>query len=210
MKEVEEFVQQYFIDNNIPLKLKFGQSTVLMAVYGSKVAKCDPSTVTSFSKKWFKDKPKRINIANYILKLHELKFCTKCKKLLNLDKFYKRENNRLRSHCSFCLSKARKIYYNNNREHTLKVCSDWAIKNPTKVTFKSAKYRAAKLQRTPSWADLEKIKEFYLNCPEGYHVDHIIPLQGKNISGLHVENNLQYLTAEENLRKGNKWPYNLK
>ena len=71
-----------------------------------------------------------------------------------------------------------------------------------------AKRRSAKLQRTPAWADLEAIKQFYLNCPEGYHVDHDVPLQGENISGLHVLNNLVYLTAEDNLKKGNKWPHN--
>ena len=71
-----------------------------------------------------------------------------------------------------------------------------------------AKRRSRKLQRTPAWADLEAIKQFYLNCPEGYHVDHDVPLQGENISGLHVLNNLVYLTAEDNLKKGNKWPHN--
>lgn len=61
------------------------------------------------------------------------------------------------------------------------------------------------IRRTPKWADLEAIKEYYKNCKEGYHVDHIIPLQGKLVSGLHVENNLQYLTAYDNLSKGNKF-----
>lgn len=67
------------------------------------------------------------------------------------------------------------------------------------------KRRAAKLKRTVSWANLDVIKEIYLNCPEGYHVDHIVPLQGINVSGLHVENNLQYLPASENISKSNKW-----
>ena len=49
-----------------------------------------------------------------------------------------------------------------------------------------------------------KIKLFYFNRPNGYEVDHIIPLCGKNVSGLHTFNNLQYLTSEENRLKNNK------
>ncbi len=73
---------------------------------------------------------------------------------------------------------------------------------------KVAKYKAAKLQRIPLWVDrehLKAIREFYKACPEGYEVDHMIPLQGETVSGLHVRENLQYLTAEENGRKANKW-----
>lgn len=58
-------------------------------------------------------------------------------------------------------------------------------------------------ERTPAWADLEAIYTFYKNCPEGHHVDHIVPLQGKLVSGLHVISNLQYLLASDNLRKSN-------
>lgn len=69
----------------------------------------------------------------------------------------------------------------------------------------SAKRRASKLQATPIWSEKEAIKQFYINCPDGYHVDHIIPLRGKTVSGLHVLSNLQYLTAHENLTKGNAY-----
>lgn len=69
-----------------------------------------------------------------------------------------------------------------------------------------ANRRALKLNATPKWANLDLIKEVYLNCPEGYHVDHIIPLKNKLVCGLHVENNLQYLPAVENIKKGNKIP----
>lgn len=71
--------------------------------------------------------------------------------------------------------------------------------------FQCAKRRAAIQHRTPPWADMRAIRDFYKNCPEGYHVDHIIPLNGENVSGLHVIENLQYLPAFDNMRKGNKW-----
>ena len=76
-----------------------------------------------------------------------------------------------------------------------------------KAYFRSANVRnsASKLNRVPKWVDLKAIKQFYYHCPEGYEVDHIVPLKGINVSGLHVLNNLQYLTKPDNVRKGNTW-----
>lgn len=84
----------------------------------------------------------------------------------------------------------------------------WRKNNLEHVNSLSAKRRASKLLALPSWARLKKIKEFYINCPKGMVVDHTIPLQGKDICGLHVENNLQYLTPLQNSEKSNKFtPY---
>lgn len=58
----------------------------------------------------------------------------------------------------------------------------------------------------PAWADTAAINAVYLKAQQtGMHVDHIIPLKGKTVSGLHVESNLQLLTPRENLRKRNKF-----
>ena len=75
-------------------------------------------------------------------------------------------------------------------------------------TFAATKYKLDKAKRTPKWANLEKIKKFYINCPDGYEVDHVIPLRGKLVSGFHVESNLQYLTKFQNGSKNNSYEVN--
>lgn len=82
--------------------------------------------------------------------------------------------------------------------------AEWRAKNPTKLRFYTAKHRASLLKATPPWANLEKIAEIYAGCPEGMEVDHIVPLQGVSVKGLHVHYNLQYLTVSENRSKGNR------
>lgn len=70
------------------------------------------------------------------------------------------------------------------------------------IRTKARKYYIA--ERTPGWANMEAITTIYQNCPVGFHVDHILPLRGTLVSGLHVPENLQYLSASCNLQKGNK------
>ena len=74
-----------------------------------------------------------------------------------------------------------------------------------------AKRRASKRMAAPKWADHKKIKEIYRERVETeaktgvrQHVDHIIPLQGKNVCGLHVEYNLRVIPAHINIKKSNK------
>ncbi len=83
--------------------------------------------------------------------------------------------------------------------------AQWKKDNKKYYNAYLAARKARVKQATPPWADLDAIQKFYENRPEGYHVDHIIPLLGKNISGLHVLENLRYLPEEENLKKSNKF-----
>jgi hypothetical protein len=87
----------------------------------------------------------------------------------------------------------------------------WATNNKSSRNAITAKRRATLLNQTPKWADLEKIKLFYIEADRltketgiRHEVDHIIPLQGKNVSGLHVHHNLQILTRSKNRSKQNK------
>lgn len=75
--------------------------------------------------------------------------------------------------------------------------------------FQSRMREIAERRQRPSWANIDKLREIYVNRPDGYHVDHIIPLRGKYVSGLHVENNLQYLPAKENMIKHNSYAFKI-
>jgi hypothetical protein len=87
----------------------------------------------------------------------------------------------------------------------------WKQANPAKHNALGAKRRAAKLQRTPPWADLKAIEAVYdlrafCNSVAGpAAVDHVVPLQGDDVSGLHVHTNLQILPAAENIAKSNRF-----
>lgn len=74
------------------------------------------------------------------------------------------------------------------------------------------KQKAQKAKRYASWANSEAIKRFYTQAQKmteetgiEHEVDHIIPLLGKNVSGLHVETNLQVIPKEDNRRKSNHY-----
>jgi hypothetical protein len=80
-------------------------------------------------------------------------------------------------------------------------------RNKHKYIERNARRRAILHERTPAWLSPEQIawmQSFYERTPVGHHVDHIVPLKGKDVSGLHVPWNLQYLSADENRRKYNK------
>jgi 5-methylcytosine-specific restriction endonuclease McrA len=100
-----------------------------------------------------------------------------------------------------------KLYRLKNKKKMKKYFVKYNLNNRNLLTALEAKRRAIKLRATPKFANLKKIREIYKNCPKGYHVDHIVPLNNKNVCGLHVEWNLQYLTASANLSKSNKLIY---
>ncbi len=126
----------------------------------------------------------------------KLKEYQKSDKIIEYKKeYFSKEENKIKARIRVKLEKHRK-----KRRQYRKT-----LIGRKKYAFWNNKRRAAKLKRTPKWADLKAIEKFYLECPDGMVVDHIIPLQGKNISGFHILENLQYLTPEENCKKNNKF-----
>lgn len=90
----------------------------------------------------------------------------------------------------------------------------WAKDNPHKVNALGVKRHAAKLHATPTWANQGAVEAFYAEAARltkatgiRHEVDHIVPLQGKIVRGLHWEGNLQVLPKTQNISKSNRrWP----
>lgn len=109
-------------------------------------------------------------------------------------------------------SEKSKKWSQNNPDKISKRNKRYRQNNPGKTNAHTAKRRAAKLKRTPPWADMKAIEAVYeearaLQESTGtpYHVDHIYPLQGETVSGLHVDYNLRAVPAKVNMSKGNRF-----
>jgi hypothetical protein len=105
-----------------------------------------------------------------------------------------------------------KAYNKENKEAIKARKGKYYKDNRGEYIARNAKRRACKVQATPKWANLSKIEGLYklaqyLTKKHGrqIHVDHIVPLQNPLVCGLHVEDNLQLLFADENLSKSNSF-----
>lgn len=102
-----------------------------------------------------------------------------------------------------------------NKETKNKASRAWKKANKAKVNAQTRKRQAAQLQRTPKWLTQHDYKVMeskyaiaaWLSEIVGiqYHADHIVPLRGDNVSGLHVPDNLSIIPAQENMNKGNRY-----
>ena len=146
-----------------------------------------------------------------------MKQCYKCKIKKTYFEFYKdpHQKDGYQNRCKLCDSEYKKSIYPKKREIRLLSFKKNYVSNKSAYNVRQAKRRATKIQRTPKWIKdvfVDEIKIIYKRAQtikaftgEVWHVDHIIPLQGKLVSGLHVPWNLQLLPAEENLSKGNRF-----
>lgn len=125
-------------------------------------------------------------------------YCRKCKK----DSEKK----------SKTIATRRRAYKERNREIIKAKNAIYAKNNRPSLSASSAKRRAKKINATPPWADFNKIKDIYYECSHIskktgilHHVDHVVPLNGKNVCGLHVQTNLQIIEGGKNKKKSNKY-----
>lgn len=177
------------------------------------------------------DKPKGVQLHKWMLYKYKYKFCKSCSITKSLEDFGKDTHTITATtfYCKTCVNMHsnkwktenrktvnayQKVYYYKHIDKMREASRIYQSNNKDKTNANSAKKRAVKLRASPPWLtdeQLEDIKHFYafakqLEVETGlkYHVDHIIPLQGINVCGLHVPWNLQVLLAVDNIKKSNK------
>lgn len=175
-------------------------------------------------------KQKSVFLNTWFLDNYGYKHCSKCESIKPLQDFGSNKHtwNLKRAYCENCEAIVCKQWRTQNPDKHARILREYNKRNPEmrkeiakkyrlanldKDAAKTAKRRAAKLNATPTWLckqQLEDIQAFYTVakklenvCSVKYHVDHIIPLQGKKVCGLHVPWNLQLLESSLNLSKSN-------
>lgn len=163
-----------------------------------------------------------------------MKYCKYCNTTKPLSEFYKKKTGKfgVKAECKSCTSlyekkrwqknknkprteariQYRKQHYLDNKEKALKQSKEWSKNNLHKKRIYRANRRAYLLKATPFWSDKQFIQQIYeqaylMSKKSGikYEVDHVIPLQGKNVCGLHNQFNLQIISMMDNRSKANKY-----
>jgi len=142
------------------------------------------------------------------------KHCHNCQTTKPASKFFRNKTRKdgLQTQCKPCMKSRNDSWYAKNTEYHNEYMRKHSKENRWIYNNRDARRRAAELKATPSWANLEQIERIYklrkkVSDKTGveHHVDHIIPLQGESICGLHVESNLAVVPARMNLSKGNSF-----
>lgn len=155
-----------------------------------------------------------------------MKKCTKCREEKPLEQFCQdlRKASGKGAHCLACHRNRTKNWSANNSEKHRAARRRWVLANKDvanaanvrwrernpEIMYAHVEKRKAKIkQATPLWLTQEEksaMFNMWKNKPTDYAVDHIVPIQGENFSGLNVPWNLRYLDRIENIRKKNKLP----
>lgn len=159
------------------------------------------------------------------------KTCPKCQLNLTLESFYQdKTRGTIRPVCKVCSLKKNKSWRESNKARKTLVDKAYREANKEKIAAYQKRYqqankpkyleaffrrKAAKLKASPPWLSQEHLNEIsYIYSLRQevnslsdyeYEVDHIVPLQGKSVCGLHVPWNLQLLPREVNRAKSNNF-----
>lgn len=163
--------------------------------------------------------------------MKQCKRCSETKEYTSFNRDASRKDG-YHSYCRECSAIDKKKAYEAKKQHYIAKANDWRSNNPEKTKSYSKKarqvhkatrradwmqYTANKLQACPKWLTNEQRQSIkdkyvvakYLEEVTGnlikYHVDHIVPLRGVGVCGLHVPWNLQILNAKDNMSKNNKY-----
>jgi hypothetical protein len=146
-------------------------------------------------------------------------YCAGCISIYAKERYSKKRDSILKKQHEY-IEANREQVNSKNKEYRLKnldkcrnLTKNWKIDNKSKVIALNGKRRASVRNALPKWLtedELWMIEQAYELAQLRskvfgfkWHVDHVIPLKGKNVCGLHTPYNLQVIPAKENLKKGN-------
>lgn len=158
-----------------------------------------------------------------------MKTCTKCQTTKLFDGFYKRSRapDGHEAWCKVCRLAHNRAWLAKNKDRHGALTRSWYERNKDQHLVNSKEWYAANRHRklatttareercrlaTPVWANREAIVALYAQAKHmtqetgiQHDVDHIVPLRGKTVSGLHVPENLRVIPSAENKRKAAKF-----
>jgi hypothetical protein len=139
------------------------------------------------------------------------RFCVECFGIKQPGK-YKHDNKEQRTRNVRSVEKSREWYRSLDDEAKIVHNAGFYQRNKMMIKKYARERMGVAVRATPRGTDMTAMKAIHDAAPEGFHVDHVIPLKGRLVCGLNIPGNLQAIPAEQNHRKSNwfcsdEWHY---